>query len=262
MRQAIKTNRMAIQHSNQKLLKVGLFGYGKMGKTIESIAHEYGCEIVWRIGSDNRAEADNPVFLRTAEVIIEFTRPESAFENVMACLKAGVPVVSGTTGWLERLPVAQKFCIQQQGALLWASNFSIGVNLFFALNRHLARLMNAYPQYEPAVTEIHHTQKLDVPSGTAITLTEDIVSALDRKSGWKMAASLPETAPDIIPVTALREGTVPGTHILHWRGPNDTITLTHEAHSRAGFSAGALLAARWIYDRHGVFSMEDVVFNG
>jgi len=251
---------VAIQQSTihqQNIVRIGLFGYGKMGRAIEEIALPHGCEIVWRIGSNNRSDAENPVFLRGADVAIEFSRPESAFENVMACLGAGVPVICGTTGWLDRLPQAQAFCHERHGALLWASNFSIGVNLFFALNRHLARLMNAYPQYQPAVTEIHHTQKLDVPSGTAITLTEDIVTALDRKTDWRLAP--PPVGPQTVPVTALREGTVPGTHILRWNGPDDTITLTHEAHSRAGFAAGALLAARWINGRQGIFSMEDII---
>ena len=238
-------------------MRIGLFGYGKMGRAIEQMAQDQGDEIVWRIGSGNRAEADNPVFLRAADVVIEFSRPESAFENVMACLQAGVPVVCGTTGWLDRLPQARAFCMERHGALLRASNFSIGVNLFFALNRQLARLMNAYPQYEPTVTEIHHTQKLDVPSGTAITLTEDVVAALDRKEDWSMASQ--PIGSSTVSVTALREESVPGMHILRWNGPDDTITLTHEAHSRAGFAAGALLAARWIYGRHGIFSMEDVV---
>jgi 4-hydroxy-tetrahydrodipicolinate reductase len=158
-------------------MKLGLFGYGKMGKAIEQIAENQGIEIVWRIRRD---DTPTPALLRQADVIIEFTRPEAAFENVMLCLQAGIPVVSGTTGWLERLPEAQQYCLENKGALLWASNFSVGVNLFFALNRRLAQLMADRPEYAASLVETHHIHKLDAPSGTALTLANELIENADR----------------------------------------------------------------------------------
>ena len=238
------------------MLKTGLLGYGKMGRAIESLASENGIEIVWKIDRDNRAEITSE-FLRQADVVIEFTRPEAAFDNVMLCLDAGVPVVSGTTGWLDRLPEAQAFCREQQGALLWASNFSVGVNLFFALNARLAEMMQERPEYAPALTEIHHIHKLDAPSGTAVTLLNDLLARTERFSDWELVpASLP---PDTIPVTAIREGEVPGTHIVRWTSPVDEIVIEHRAHSRTGFAIGAILAAKWLAGKNGVFSMTDVL---
>ncbi len=238
------------------MLKIGLFGYGKMGRAIEAMAQEQGIKIAWRVTRNNRAEV-NPDFLRQADVIIEFSRPEAALENIMACLQAGVPVISGTTGWAEELPVAEKFCLEHHGALLWASNFSVGVNLFFALNRYLARLMDERSEYAPAVTEIHHIHKLDAPSGTALTLVQDLIALTDRHSGWALSPT--PSKPGEIPVTALREGEVPGTHSIVWSGPSDEIRLEHRAHSRAGFAAGAVLAAQWLVERRGVFTMNDVL---
>ncbi|MBX2892096.1 MAG: 4-hydroxy-tetrahydrodipicolinate reductase [Saprospiraceae bacterium] len=238
------------------MLKIGLFGYGKMGRAIESLAAEHGATVVWRVTRENRAEV-TPALLRQADVIIEFTRPESAFDNVMQCLRAGVPVVSGTTGWLERLPEAQEFCEKNEGALLWASNFSIGVNLFFALNTCLSKMMNERPEYTPAVTEIHHIHKLDAPSGTALTLVQGMVEQVRRLSGWALSPPMP--APGEIPVSAIREGEVPGTHIVAWAGPADEIKIEHRAHSRLGFASGALLAAQWLADKQGFFSMRDVL---
>lgn len=240
-------------------MKIGLFGYGKMGKAIERIAEGQGHEIAWRISRENRAAFASEK-LREADVAIEFTRPESAFANVMACLEADVPVVCGTTGWAAQLPDAQAFCQKnERSALLWASNFSIGVNLFFALNRSLARLMNARPEYEPSMTEIHHIHKLDAPSGTAITLAEGILAELDRKNSWTLA---PETAADALPIEAIREGEVPGTHSVRWQSEVDEITIQHRAFSRDGFAAGAVLAATWLAGRHGFFTMQDVLFSG
>lgn len=237
-------------------MRIGLFGYGKMGKAIEAQALEQQFDIAWRITRDNRG-ALTPELLRQADVVIEFTRPEAAFDNVMLCLQAGVPVVCGTTGWNDRLPEAQAFCRQAGGALLWASNFSVGVNLFFALNRYLARLMNSWPQYAPAVSETHHIHKLDAPSGTAISLTNDIIGELERKNAWVLHPLEPGAAD--IPIRAFREDEAPGTHAVTWSCPIDTITLEHRAHSRAGFAAGALLAARWLMGKKGVFDMGDVI---
>lgn len=237
-------------------MKIGLLGYGKMGRAIEQIALEQGMEIAWRIGRGNRDER-TPERLREADVVIEFSRPEAAFDNVLFCLEHGVPVVSGTTGWLDRLPEARDFCQKNGGALLWASNFSVGVNLFFAVNRYLARLMNGRPEYAPAVTEIHHVHKLDAPSGTALTLTNDLIAALDRLEGWVMNPA--PAGPADVPITAVREGEVPGTHIVRWGSPVDEITVEHRAHSRAGFAAGAVLAAGWLRGKRGVFGMKEVL---
>ncbi|MBV6438880.1 MAG: 4-hydroxy-tetrahydrodipicolinate reductase [Haliscomenobacteraceae bacterium CHB4] len=237
-------------------LKIGLFGYGKMGRAIESLASEQGIAIAWRIAQENRADV-TPEMLRQADVVIEFTRPEAAFENVILCLEAGVPVVSGTTGWLDKLPEAQEFCLKKRGALLWASNFSVGVNLFFALNTWLSKLMNGRPEYAPAVTEIHHIHKLDAPSGTALTLIHEIVAQVARTSGWALAPVPPKAGE--IPVTAIREGEVPGTHIVRWENPTDEICIEHRAHSRAGFANGAILAAKWLAGKQGVYSMKDVL---
>lgn len=238
------------------MLKIGLLGYGKMGRAIESLAPEHGIEIAWRITQKNRADA-TPELLGQADVVIEFTRPEAAFENVMLCLRAGVPVLSGTTGWLEKLPEAQDFCQKNKGALLWASNFSVGVNLFFALNTFLSKRMNGRPEYMPSVTEIHHVHKLDAPSGTALTLVNEIIANVNRATGWALVPELPR--PGEIPVAAVREGEIPGTHTVKWESPTDAISIEHRAHSRAGFASGAILAAQWLAGKQGVFSMNDVL---
>ena len=235
-------------------MKLGLFGYGKMGKAIEQIAEKQGIEIVWRIRRD---DVPTPELLRQADVAIEFTRPEAAFENVMLCLQAGVPVVSGTTGWLNQLPEAQKHCLENGGAMLWASNFSVGVNLFFALNRRLAQLMAARPEYAASLTETHHIHKLDAPSGTALTLANELIQNAEHYKGWSLAPDAPALGE--IPITAIREGEVPGTHLVRWQSDVDEISIEHKAHSRAGFAAGAVLAAQWLAGKRGVFEMGDVL---
>lgn len=227
-----------------------------MGRAVEALAVEEDIEIVWRITRENRAHA-TPERLRQADVVIEFSRPEAAFANVMLCLEAGVPVVSGTTGWLEAMPEAEAFCRKNEGAMLWASNFSVGVNLFFALNRYLARLMNERTEYAPSLTEIHHVHKLDAPSGTALTLVREIVAQVERTSGWALAPTPPRLSE--IPVAAIREGEAPGTHTVRWNSAADEISIEHRAHSRAGFASGAILAARWLAGRKGVFGMNDVL---
>lgn len=232
-----------------------------MGKAIEQIAENQPVEIVWRIGRSEAAQLDD-ARIRQADVVIEFTRPEVAFENVMRCLKAGVPVVSGTTGWAEQLAEAAQYCREQQGTLLWASNFSIGVNLFFALNRYLAELMNERPEYSASITEIHHIHKLDAPSGTAISIAADIVSKTARLHHYHLASGTAATPPDDIPIDAIREGETPGTHQVHWKSAIDEINIEHKAHSRAGFAWGALTAARWLHGKSGVFSMSDVLKTG
>lgn len=228
-----------------------------MGHAVEAQALERDHEIAWRIGWSNRAELTDAL-LRQADVVIEFSRPDAAFANVMACLRVGVPVVSGTTGWSEQLPQAEQYCRQHGGALLWASNFSVGVNLFFALNRYLARLMDTRDEYAPSIEETHHVHKLDAPSGTAQTLANELVANTARIKHWLPANGQP-APPDALPVTAIRRGEIPGTHIVRWDSAIDTLEIRHTAHSRAGFAAGAVLAAEWIIEKKGVFRMSDVL---
>lgn len=240
------------------MLKVGLLGYGKMGKAIETLAPQYDVEIAWRISRKNLADRE-PELLRRADVVIEFSRPEAALENVMACLKAGVPVVSGTTGWIHDLPEAEKACRALNGAMIWASNFSIGVNLFFAVNRKLSELMSSRPEYTPAITEIHHIHKLDAPSGTAISLAQDLERYSGRFEGHYLDTDPPGAIEKQVPITAIREGEIPGTHIVRWTGEADEISIGHKAFSRTGFAGGALVAAKWLHGKTGIFSMSDVL---
>ncbi|RMG77152.1 MAG: 4-hydroxy-tetrahydrodipicolinate reductase [Bacteroidetes bacterium] len=235
-------------------MEIALIGYGKMGKIIERLALEKGHEVVLKINRANRRELTTEN-LRKADVAIEFSTPDSAFSNIEACLRAGIPVVSGTTAWLDRLPEAKALCSACDGAFLYASNFSIGVNIFFAVNEFLAKMMAPYPTYNVRMEEIHHTQKLDAPSGTAITLAEGILKHLDRKKQWRNA---PETSPDELSVISKRIDEVPGTHEVVYESEVDTILIKHVAHSREGFAAGALLAAEWIIGRKGFFEMKDL----
>lgn len=231
-----------------------------MGKAIEQIAATQPVEIVWRIRREN-LDQRTPDFLRTADVVIEFSRPEAAFDNVMACLDAGVPVVSGTTGWTDRLRDAEESCRSLNGAMIWASNFSIGVNLFFALNRYLARLMTPHPEYRAELTEIHHIHKLDAPSGTAVSLARDIISQSEQYDGYQLVDShnTGKAPTRALPIHAVREGEVPGTHQICWNSPIDDIRIEHRAHSRAGFAWGALSAAMWLTGKKGVYTMSDVL---
>jgi 4-hydroxy-tetrahydrodipicolinate reductase len=226
-------------------MNIALIGYGKMGRIIEEIALERGHHTVLKISSANAHEltAEN---LRKADVAIEFTSPHSAFANISACMHAGVPVVCGSTGWNERLPEA----------LLAASNFSIGVNIFFEINKHLAALMNRQPDYDAFITEIHHTGKKDAPSGTAITLAEQVLDNLPRKTRW---VNRPAVTPDELSITSQRTDPAPGTHIIKYSSAIDDIEITHTAHNRRGFATGAVLAAEFIAGKTGVFSMKDVL---
>jgi 4-hydroxy-tetrahydrodipicolinate reductase len=238
-------------------LKIGLMGYGKMGKAIERLAETQPVEIVWKLNRSNSA-AFSTAELQRADVVIEFSTPESACHNVLTCLQAGVKVVSGTTGWSNQIDSARSYCTENGGAFLWASNFSIGVNLFFAFNRFVAEKMSQWPEYQPYIKEIHHIHKLDAPSGTALTLLQDLMKFMPEKSGY---ALLPDIAnASQIQMEAVRTGEVPGTHKLMWRSAVDCISMEHEAFSRDGFAAGALLAARWLANKQGCFSMEDVLF--
>ena len=230
-------------------MKIALLGYGKMGKTIERIAQERGHEIVLKV------DAPGDYDLSVAEVAIEFSTPQSAFANISRARSLGLPTVAGTTGWLEHYPEAVALCKEHEAAFLYASNFSIGVNIFFELNKTLAQLMRKYPEYAVAIEEIHHTQKLDAPSGTAITLAQEIIEQTD-KVGWELG----ETTEDKIPITAKRIENIPGTHIVTYKSVVDTLEIKHTAHSRDGFALGAVLAAEWIIGKKGVFSMKDVLF--
>lgn len=236
-------------------MKIALLGYGKMGKAIEALALDQSHEIVLKIDEGNRPDLRKED-LEQADVAIEFSRPESALENIIFSLEAGVPVVSGTTGWLAHMEQVEALVEKKQGAFFYASNFSLGVNLFFALNTHLARLMNAYPQYATAMEEIHHTQKLDAPSGTAITLAEGLIRELDGKSSWINEAT---AAPEQLPITSKRIDQVPGTHTITYTSKIDQISITHEAFSRQGFAQGALLAAEWMQGKQGCFNMQDLL---
>lgn len=226
-----------------------------MGKTIEQLALAAGHQVVLRIDVNNGSDL-NPENLDQVDVAIEFTRPESAFQNIVTCLENGVPIVSGTTGWLEHLEEAQQLVEKYQGGLFYASNYSIGVNIFFALNRYLAKMMKQYGQYEVSMEEIHHTQKLDAPSGTAITLAEGILTELPHKKDWVNSAA---TNNEDLPIISKRIDKVPGTHEIAYQSTVDNITITHTAHSREGFARGALAAAEWMVGKQGFYGMEDML---
>jgi 4-hydroxy-tetrahydrodipicolinate reductase len=237
-------------------MKILLLGYGKMGKTIEKIALDKGHTIVGKIDIQNRADMDL-LDAKDVDVAIEFSSPEAAFDNIKYCLKKGWPVVSGTTGWLEHRPEIEALCKDKGGAFFYASNYSIGVNLFFRLNRQLAKLMNGQG-YSSSMTEIHHIHKLDAPSGTAITLAEGIADENDAICGWKLA---PENESGFLQIISEREGEVPGTHIIRYDSDVDSIEISHTAHNRAGFASGAVVSAEWLVGKEGVFSMNDLLSN-
>ncbi|ASZ11660.1 4-hydroxy-tetrahydrodipicolinate reductase [Chitinophaga pendula] len=236
-------------------MKIALIGYGKMGKAIEAIALANGHEIIHRIdlNSTHLLEKEH---LQHADVAIEFTSPETAFHNIQKCFAANVPVVCGTTGWLDKLSTITDHCREQQQAFLYASNFSIGVNIFFEVNKKLAALMAGQPQYNVNLEEIHHTQKKDAPSGTAITLAEQILEQVTRKEKWVNAESPQEQ--DLV-ILSKRIDPAPGTHTITYTSAIDDISITHTAHSREGFAAGAVAAATWIIGKTGVFTMKDVL---
>jgi len=238
-------------------MKIAILGYGKMGKAIEKIALDRGHEITMKIHRNNQDEL-NVENLKNADVVIDFSIPDSAKENILMAIEAKTPIVSGTTGWLDDYNEVAKLCVAQGSAFLYASNFSLGVNLFFELNKSLAKLMNGHDQYQIDMTEIHHTQKLDAPSGTAISLAEQITDENNIKNKWTLNE---QATSEEIKIDALREGKVPGTHIVNYSSEIDTITIKHEAHSREGFAFGAVIAAEWIQNKQGVFSMHDVLFS-
>lgn len=241
-------------------MEIALIGYGKVGKAIEAIAIERGHRIVLKINKEN-INAFSESNLQLADVAIEFTEPQAALENVFKCLKAGIPVISGTTGWNHKLAQAKEKCMSLNGAFLHASNFSIGVNLFFEINKQLAELMNDWPNYHVAITETHHTEKKDAPSGTAITLAEQILSNCKRIKHWQSVNKNEIATEEILPIISERIDAVPGTHEVVYNSAIDEISIKHTAHNRKGFALGAVLAAEFIKGKKGVFTMSDVLSN-
>jgi 4-hydroxy-tetrahydrodipicolinate reductase len=230
-------------------MKIALLGYGRMGQEIEKIATSRGHEIVIR------KDAGDSIDITKADVAIDFSIPTSAFENIRNCLENNVPVISGTTGWLEKYTEAVNLCKEKKGAFIYASNFSVGVNIFFELNKQLAKMMSNLEDYNISMEEIHHTKKLDAPSGTAITLAEGIIENTS-KENWKLGTEISEIN---IPIEAKRIPDVPGTHTVWYSSEVDTIEIKHTAHNRKGFALGAVIAAEWIIGKIGVFTMKDVL---
>jgi len=238
-------------------MKIALIGYGKMGKAIEEVALERGHQIVAKVTSEHPISQTD---LSTAEVAIEFTKPDLAVRHIEHCLKVGIPVVVGTTAWYERFVEVENLVKTENGGLLHATNFSIGVNIFFELNKRLAQLMDGQSGYIASMEEIHHLQKLDAPSGTAITLANGILENNDDYVSWVLGEEIPpHTIDGQIGLTSFRKPDVPGTHIIHYSSPIDTITISHEAHNRKGFALGAVIAAEWLHDKKGIYTMNDVL---
>lgn len=238
-------------------MKIAILGYGKMGKAIEKIALERGHEVVLKIQKHNIHQLTEKN-LQCIDVAIDFSVPSSAKSNILLSINTNTPIVSGTTGWLENYDEVATHCLDMNSALLYSSNFSLGVNLFFELNKKLASLMKNYPQYDVKMDEVHHIQKVDAPSGTAITLAEQIINENNIKKQWGIHAS--NSAEDLI-IDSIRLGELPGTHIVKYESLIDTIIIKHEAHSREGFAYGAVIAAEWIQNKKGVFKMKDVLFS-
>jgi 4-hydroxy-tetrahydrodipicolinate reductase len=230
-------------------MKILLVGYGKMGKAIEKVAVERGHTIAGRVDIQT-----NETIAPGADVAIEFTQPEAAVSNITKCLSLGIPVVSGTTGWLEKLDEVKAACRKHDGAFFYASNYSLGVNIFFKVNEYLAKLMAGQESYDVSVDETHHTQKKDSPSGTAITIADGILKNLPRKKVW---VNRPPEQKDQLVINSFRVDPAPGTHIVKYRSIVDDIEITHTAHSREGFALGAVLVAEWIRGRKGAFTMDD-----
>ncbi|OIQ23032.1 4-hydroxy-tetrahydrodipicolinate reductase [Lacinutrix sp. MedPE-SW] len=230
-------------------MKIALLGYGKMGKTIETIAIHRGHEIVLKTSTSPSQE------LKNADVAIDFSIPSAAVNNISQALNNNIPVISGTTGWLDDFNTIETLCQEKNGAFIYASNFSLGVNIFFELNRTLAKMMSNLADYNVDIEEIHHTQKLDAPSGTAISLANDIVENHKDYNNWELDGD----AKSVLPITAKRIENVPGTHTINYTSEVDTITIEHTAHSRQGFALGAVIAAEWIIGKKGIFTMKDVL---
>ncbi len=236
-------------------MNIALVGYGKMGKEIEQIAIERGHKIVLIIDKDNEQDF-NVKNIKAADVVIEFSTPSSAYSNYKKCFEAGVAVVSGTTGWLDKKEEIEADCLEKDAAFFYASNFSLGVNIFFEMNKKLASLMNSFSQYDVDMEETHHIHKLDAPSGTAITLVKDVLDNLDRKDSWQLDEAASNT---VLKIDAIREDEVPGTHSIRYFSEVDEIKITHEAYGRKGFAAGAVLAAEFMNGKKGLYGMNDLL---
>lgn len=231
-------------------MKIILIGYGKMGKAIEKLAVERGHTISAKIDVSNQQD----LLLAEGDVAIEFSQPDAAFNNIAMCLKRQIPVVCGTTGWLDKRAEIEQICFEHEGAFFYASNYSIGVNILFRLNEYLARMMNQFPQFDVSIDEVHHTEKKDKPSGTAISIAEGVIEYLDRKKKWVLDEN-PDT--DSLVINSFRIADVPGTHVLKYSSGIEDIEVKHTAHSREGFARGALSVAEWIPGKRGVLSMDD-----
>ena len=231
-------------------MKIALLGYGKMGKVIEKIAISRGHEIALKIDKDSE-----PYDIKTVDVAIDFSMTDAAVENISMALNNGIPIISGTTGWLSKMESVKALCTSKKGAFIYASNFSLGVNIFFELNKHLAKMMSNLSDYSINLEEIHHTQKQDAPSGTAITLAEGVLEHSVYDS-WELA---PTEDVRRLAITAKRIDDVPGTHTLNYESQIDTISITHTAHTREGFGLGAVVAAEWLIGKTGIFTMNDVL---
>ena len=253
----------------RKKMKAAIIGYGKMGREIETILRERGHEVALIIDMDNAAELD-AAHLQGIDVALEFTTPATAYRNIRTCIECGTPVVSGTTGWTDRLPELQALCRERGGALFYASNYCLGVNLMFRLNRQLAEMMNRVGGYEVRIEEVHHTQKKDAPSGTAITLAEGIIDRLDTKQGWvnyapgiEHAANRversEETPADCVEIRSVREGAVPGIHTVSYESEDDRLEIRHTIKNRRTLAAGAVVAAEFLCGKRGVYGMDDLL---
>lgn len=236
-------------------MKIVLLGYGKMGKEIEKIALDRKHEIVLKVDETNANSITNED-LKKGDVAIEFSTPHTVINNIYKCLDAQLPIVVGTTGWYEQFDKIKSDCAAKKSSLFYATNFSVGVNLFFKVNKYLAEIMNNYRDYDVSMEEIHHIHKLDKPSGTAITLAEQIIQKIDRKNGWSIDKQNPET----LFIKDIREGEVPGTHIIKYSSPIDDIEIMHKAHNRKGFALGAVLAAEFMHNKkEGIYTMSDLI---
>jgi 4-hydroxy-tetrahydrodipicolinate reductase len=236
-------------------MKIALIGYGKMGRMIEKIALDRGHKIVCKIDVDNQSDFGSAEFA-SADVAIEFTTPKTAVGNIERSFAAGVPVVCGTTGWLEQMDHIKDLCEQTKGALFYASNYSLGVNIFMAVNSYLAKIMNGFKQYDPTINEVHHIHKLDHPSGTAITLAEGIIEGMDRKSSW---VNNRKGKPEEIEIESHREGMVPGIHTITYTAADDTLTLKHNIINRRALALGAVVAGEYLQDKQGVHTMDNLL---
>ena len=237
-------------------MNIALIGYGKMGKAIEEIAISRGHSVVVKFNSQNPLESSQ---LRTTDVAIEFSQPDLALKHIKLCADGQIPIVVGTTAWEEHLQEIINHIDKREASLIYSSNFSIGVNLFFEMNKHLARLMNDKTDYVASITEIHHTQKIDAPSGTAVTLAKDLISNHPTYSSWKLIGQSENMEKSDLQISAIREENVPGTHLISYTSEIDTLTIEHQAHNRKGFALGAVIAAEFIHKKQGVYTMSDIL---